>query len=1634
MARTDLAGSVNRARYNQETGSYLEPQYSNDLAKVWKGLMLDVNVQDQPEDCPRYVLNGVNEQQDGQQLTISNENGNAVSFMIPVGYYPIGDRYTTDNEIILLLVNPTTNASQIGIVSKNNTYATAVDSSVLGFNIGYQCDIQYRLRQNEKTIYWVDALNNPRTFNFQRPSDYYNATYAAYLKAGGDPNTYPGEKWQASAFNLIKQSSTIPYFTSVNILEQGAIVSGSYNFAIRYLDADLNPTAWLNTSMTIDIFVDSLTNPYEKIRGSRNNQSPAQSFPKANKSIQLGLSNLDTTFPFYQIAVIPCNNNDGSITKTLVSTPKSTAQGTFLYSGDDTNYSVGSLSDILVGQQVIFSPAHIEQIDNRLILANTAGTDINWCEYQAYASKIGAECVLQSTILNSAFDPGNQKNANSTFSLLGYMPGEVYSFGVVYLVNKNGSLIVSPVFHIPGRGPANTTSNMGIYQATDKYLDIHNCSVDNYWAKDVDGNELVGTSIRHHKFPFRSDLGIPLYTRSTSGGSVQQYTLTFQITLNPAYTGGPIEWPVDGSGNPLVIPWNITYQQGTASPVTVSGTVSSGDLGNNIVAYQNPQALTAITPDANQIAITGVTEEVVQKASGSISDYLTGVNPLFLISGVYSNQTLQNLTFEDTTQLLGIQFNNILPPDEDVVGFFIVRNERLATDRIILDNAIFGPLVQSDPYKAFGLVMPKQYYPAPVVDGNCNVVGTSNSGQTLEYYNQGCWMWNPEYQFLGNTTNFQSIKTQGRLVETMINLPSRSPNWYAPTWEPQNGCTDYRGEYLLDVQAGTTYNSAVNTGPAPTDGFDMIIGFRESEVQYDKTFLFDWPTVSNQYYLSAAAYQVNGADTFYNTSTDNKIAILKLATTIDTTPFYDPDTINPNTGLGTNGLIYGSLINSQTNAYADFISRNYFKETNNPFMFDGSGDAMTASIFNGDASVSPVTLTSTVFDDILAANRKKKNGIWSIIAGAVLIVAGVVADIFTFGAATPAIVAGVALVSAAAIAYGASQVMSGIKIDQLVSMYNVDFPRGLKNTVTDGAVYECIRDPLARGADTMRWFTDTVNSFYVESAVPFTLRSGLTAGISDFFDAPAIFNEQNYRNYLDNKLTVIDTNNAGGRLANGYATAEYYDMNPDYMRYSQQQVYNHLSASFDCCNDVAQSHPNRVWYSNQSFQDEQTDNYSIFLPNDYTDIQGENGEITDLFKVGNSLFVHTREALWQLPQNVQERVTNEIVTFLGTGDFFSIPPRKVTDDDKGSCGTGHKWASIKTKNGFFFIDDIERKMYLLGESPKNIAENGLRNWLKENMNDYLNTQYYDQFGEDYPFRNNPANPNGIGYTSVYDTRHERLIVTKRDYEYLGDMSQVTVGPTGVWTVGGNPISFTDGTKFRNRSWTLSYSFYSQGWISWHSYLPLYYLSNQKDFFSLIGTNSVWKHNIPGLYNSFYGVTNPFIVEYISVQNPINTRIWEDMVLLTRARQWDPTSETLVDAPFITFNKIVCYNDVQSTGEQNLAVKETQAQPSKWLFQQITDSQGKVVITRKERNWNLNNIRDYAVDPSLPIWNMSWAAIQGSYPIDKVPNTANVNFSKDWSQRQVMRDKFLVVRLKFDTFTNVSLSFNFSVTTEQTSNR
>jgi len=991
---------------------------------------------------------------------------------------------------------------------------------------------------------------------------------------------------------------------------------------------------------------------------------------------------------------------------------------------------------------------------------------------------------------------------------------------------------------------------------------------------------------------------------------------------------------------------------------------------------------------------------------------------------------------------------------------------------------------------------------------------------------------------------------------------------------------------------------------------------------------------------------------------------------------------------------------------------------------------------------------SSMFYDVRIRNRREKSGIWNTIVGVLSVIAGAILTITGVGAA-----AGIALIG-----FGVSQISTGIKKDQIAKVYQDLYEQGLQDTVADIDTNNVFGPNPAD--DTIQWFHDSITDLWFESSVNINWRMGATIGLTDFLSSPTGYDQEQVLQYCIDKITIPDAQNDDGRTYQGFAKAEIYELNPDYARRDKEKIFFHLGLEYDCCSDCLEDFPHRNYYSEQSFQEELTDNYRVFLPNNYLDMEGETGEITNIFRIQNNLYIHTEEALWHLPQNIQERVTGDVVSFIGTGSFFSIPPRLILDGENGnSAGSQHKWGTLKTPHGVFFVSERQGVIYQFnGNSLQPISAVGMFNWFKNNIPLRTDRDYYKVNQRQYPYRDNPSNPFGSGFISVYDSRKERIIFTKKDsvfgdnitgenndyeicvqngeltlfqnfnqilndraldgWNYEGiedcrlkfsrtaqqdqvidqileipneadvhvffdtsgsfgganssvaDIENGAAGPclssintavenwiqnfgnsnpdwngtlykyadsTERWvnyasvisaqTYGGNtagrdiivisfcneagtayhenvlqtsitnptneyntdynnfvnnvypsynsfigihyPIVFGTGagscgnptsggippsktfllhsvaalfglemtpsevaseftgpnpgftnaewnalvtslqtsnpypdnglrnfgwtgkwdraadaannvindeqfnqdinellqasitteevtvsvpvTEFDfedgvvindpeliNNSWTISYSLKSNpnSWQYWHSYLPSFYMHTPEKFHSWIPeSNFLWRHNKKYNYQNFYGVRHPFIIEYVSLNNPLTTKIWDYLRLITEAKRYDENFNEFVDARFITFNKGLFYNSRQSSGILNLMVKDTKAEEENYLLQQVQDLEGDtIIIDRNERDWTLNELRDIRVNYSEPMFNSTLESRQEDYYIDKVVNENSIDYNKDWTQLESFRDKYLVIRLIFDTFDDIKLILNYSIENEKQSFR
>lgn len=1608
--------------------------YNQSFIDFGGGINIDASPLNQPRGTRRFTLNTVEKSTDGQ-FNLANEPANYPRGIFSPGFYPIGSRYIGDDTSFIILKNPTTGEDELGLIDGNDEYSILVNTKILSLSINHQCDIRYRVRRGrEKVVYWVDGLNNARSFNITTPYNYYSDKYKTYLTNTPTDSTgefYGGEKWEASAFDLIKTYKRIPEFKDVAILEYGSIVPGSYNFSVQYVDEDLNPTNWITTSNTINIFNDSLDSTYERIRGSRNIETTSQSFPRANKTIKLTFGNLDSDFPYYRVAIIRAANNDGEVDKVFLSDLQSTGDATFLYSGNDAALSEGKMGDIIIDKEVILSPQHIEQLENRLLLANTKTKNIDWCEFQAAASKITSNLITKDVILNYAFDPANVKNAKSTFQFHGYMPGEVYSFAIAYIF-KDG--YISPCFHIPGKSSSNTTSLMKYHELDTDYLEIHTCTQKDYWGLDSNGETLTGKPIRHHRFPFRHEVGEPLIDPNTSTSTtvkIYRYRLTAKVNLKAAVPPAlPPTYPTLPDGiTTIAIGYEFEYKVLTSpNTATTPGTLVDTDVSEHkdITIYDDTVPLDPAFASPNYAQLT---------ADCELQDYIDRFDIVYTYI-TYEANTVTNI---DRSKIFGIEFSNITNPlPDEIVGVYIVRNERTDDDSMVVDTALLGPTTQNSQYKSFGTILPKQYYHV----NNCGLK-PADSGKTVVYNDDTAWMFNPVYQYFQRKADPTSMVVEGTYNEISHQMPTISN-------VENRACNKHgtKGVYIDDVQAGTTYNPEVNKKKdKDDDGFDLVIGYRNYNMKFaiNTNNAIKVPDRDRIIYLTAANYQVYKDTSYYNVSVDNKIGMYitgdnKLA----------PNTFSSDGGK-TNRILYGALTRDIRVSYANFMNRRYFKEHNNPIYFNASNAPVDkVGIFNGDVEISAFNFVSSIYWDFKAMTAEKKSNTWKIIVGAVIIVAAVVLSIPSVGASLGLAAVAVGALAPLAISIGVSLITSGIKFEQMKAMIDNDYDKGLRDAITDGGVYECLGVDKEEGGgptdDTIRWFSDRVSNIYMESRVPFGLRSGLTGGVTDFTDAPISYSEPMFRSYLTEKLTVLDREQGSGRLYKGYAGAEVYDMNLDYMRMNKQKVFIHLPIEYDCCTDSNSIFPKRVWHSQQSFQEEKVDNYKIFLPNNYVDIEGVHGEITGLYRLGNNLYLQTEEALWQLPQNQQERITNEIVSFIGTGSLFSILPRKVVDDDLGSIGTKHKWANLKTKLGMFSISESENCIYRHTDKVEEISLNGIDTFCRENLRSFLSSQLYRAYGVHLPYTNNPSNPYSTGYHSTYDRDFNRIIFTKRDYLILpnqiqsllidppptANMGFVYYTETGLFYLNQSSLPLTNTDYFEDKSWTLSYSLNTGKWVSWHSYMPLHYINIKGRMLAFNeGSDSIWRFNAIDKFQTYFNKQYPHIIEgVLKAEKSASDQIFYDVTIQTKASIYQPTSQQFLDKRYITFNKVTIYTSRQCSGEQILVVKETKPNRENWYDQQTIRILGEMIASREGRDWHINGFRDYVDDYDNTLFSSDWEDTKTNYYIDKVVNPLSVNVAKNWQSIEKFKDKYIIFRLKFDNFDNVNLITNYLLGTEK----
>lgn len=521
-------------------------------------------------------------------------------------------------------------------------------------------------------------------------------------------------------------------------------------------------------------------------------------------------------------------------------------------------------------------------------------------------------------------------------------------------------------------------------------------------------------------------------------------------------------------------------------------------------------------------------------------------------------------------------------------------------------------------------------------------------------------------------------------------------------------------------------------------------------------------------------------------------------------------------------------------------------------------------------------------------------------------------------------------------------------------------------------------------------------TYFVESEVNTELRHFDITNLADlrntFWDN---FNGtlQDFFNIDWNGFTFNDdeTLGAGAPWNSGLYYKNLYLYNKDYSKSDTLKPYPSLEFNYQYCKDCAESFPQRIIYSETGNQEEKSDNYRIFYANNYRDLPAHTGPITNLFINFDDLYAHTALGLYKIITKPYQINTNQATLYVGTGEFFSVPPRQVISVDYGYAGSTQKFATKATEHGTVFVDNSTGKIFMLTDQLKEISLEGMRNWFEENLEITFNKQYKKQYGTEYSLKDQPGMPNGVGMLTTFDPRHKRILITKIDYEAISTIPSV--------------IDFTDTTKFKNNSWTISYSLLSNTWRSWHSYLPNFGFNDSNNFYtSIVSKPTVWKHNQLN-FQTYYGKKYPHIIEYVIKENSGQTKTLDTVSYVSKVEEWNTTNKQWIDKDYETFDNIIAYNSYQSTGKKDIDVKQSQDP-----FVNLTIASDKCLASKTEKTWNINNFRDYVNNRNSSLFTSNWNDIKTDFYIDKVPNLSAFNFNKSPFELEMLRDKYFNIRL------------------------
>ncbi len=350
-------------------------------------------------------------------------------------------------------------------------------------------------------------------------------------------------------------------------------------------------------------------------------------------------------------------------------------------------------------------------------------------------------------------------------------------------------------------------------------------------------------------------------------------------------------------------------------------------------------------------------------------------------------------------------------------------------------------------------------------------------------------------------------------------------------------------------------------------------------------------------------------------------------------------------------------------------------------------------------------------------------------------------------------------------------------------------------------------------------FAYGIPNFYVETSYNIDLRQAFNNKEGDFW--PHVSNSIPDEWVQENFVTIAQDNT--------------YYYNGSFSKQNTENLFTHIPSNFkfDTCEYI---YPFRAIFSDPQIAtaDTTVNNWLTYRAVAYFDFPQNYGKLTSLDGIDKGQVLarfENKSLLYNALYTTQTNTNGQV--YLGQSLFSRQPPPfDFAETDLGYLGSQHKFL-LKIPYGQISVDAKRGQVFLFsGNGAKDLTS------LNSGVNRFFTDHLAFEILRYFPTINIDNNFNTIGLHGVYDSKYDRVIITKLDYipldkniEYDVDTKEFyieTDTDTGSFRT---EVFLSDTDLFCNKSWTISYSFVTNSWISFHSYLPNWYIGENNFFYS-----------------------------------------------------------------------------------------------------------------------------------------------------------------------------------------------------------